>query len=50
MQTIFLSAEDIRAIVRHVGLDELMDTLIARLTEACVEFDPSSHRIPVRDG
>jgi ornithine cyclodeaminase/alanine dehydrogenase-like protein (mu-crystallin family) len=50
MKTLVLSAEDIRRIVSHVGLDALMDTMIARLTQAFSSFD--SHKVftPARHG
>ncbi|MGD1898926.1 MAG: ornithine cyclodeaminase family protein [Phormidesmis sp.] len=50
LRTKVLSDEDIRQIVEHVGLDVLMDEMIARLTEAFAQFDPSETVVPVRTG
>ena len=48
--TLVLSSSDVQQIVRHVGLDELMDTLIARLISAFRNFSPANTRIPARSG
>ncbi|MEO1125626.1 MAG: ornithine cyclodeaminase family protein [Cyanobacteria bacterium J06639_16] len=50
LQTRVLSVEDIRSIIEYVGLDALMDEMIARLTEAFECFDPSETVVPVRTG
>ena len=49
-ETLILSCADVQQIVRHYGLDHLMDTLIARLEQAMREFDPLETVIPVRSG
>jgi L-lysine cyclodeaminase len=41
---------DMGHIVHHVGLNELMDVLISRLTAAVQAFDPEQTSIPVRSG
>lgn len=48
--TLVLSCQDVQQIVRHYGLDHLMDTLIERLEKAIRTFDPSTTVIPVRSG
>ncbi len=48
--TLVLSASDIAEIVRAVGIDDLMDTLISRMTTAFETFDPEQTVIPVRSG
>ena len=50
MNTTILSAEDIRAIVAHVGLDPLMDEVIAKFADACAIFDESEFAVPARTG
>lgn len=50
LQTLVLSVEDIRYIVEHVGLDALMDEMIARLVKAFEQFDPVQTVVPVRTG
>ena len=50
LQTRVLSVEDIRSIVAHVGLNALMDEMIARLAEAFEQFDPTETVVPVRTG
>ena len=50
LQTRVLSVEEIRQIVVHVGLDALMDEMIARLTAAFEQFDPAETMVPVRTG
>ncbi len=50
MDTLILSAADIRAIAQHVGLDALMDEMIRRLTQALREYDPAATIVPVRGG
>ncbi len=50
METLLLAQDDIRDLVRAVGLDALMDLMIARLTEAFATFDPEHLIIPKRNG
>ena len=50
MRTNVFTVADIRTIVRDVGIDGLMDEVIARLTEVCKDFDPDAYAIPVRGG
>ncbi|MBE9066942.1 ornithine cyclodeaminase family protein [Leptolyngbya cf. ectocarpi LEGE 11479] len=50
LQTLVLSVEDTRHIVEHVGLDALMDEMIARLIQAFEQFDPAQTVVPVRTG
>lgn len=50
LQTRVLSVDDIRTIVTQVGLDALMDEMIARLTQAFATFDPATTIVPVRTG
>lgn len=52
METLLLTGHDIRRILLHVGLDSLMDEMIARLTSALEAFDPERGDtvIPVRQG
>lgn len=50
LQTRVLSVADMRSIIAHVGLDTLMDEMIARLTEAFERFDPTETVVPVRTG
>ncbi|WP_264323668.1 ornithine cyclodeaminase family protein [Romeriopsis navalis] len=50
LQTRVLCVEDIRGIVHSVGLDTLMDEMIARLTQAFEQFDPTETIVPVRTG
>ena len=50
MKTWVYSADDIRNIVRYVGLDQLMDNAIAALTTACHQFDSKIATVPARSG
>ena len=50
MKTIVLSQLDIQTIVLEIGVDRLMDELIASLDEAFRSFDPRQTSVPVRDG
>ncbi|MEM7065589.1 MAG: ornithine cyclodeaminase family protein [Cyanobacteria bacterium P01_B01_bin.77] len=50
LQTLVLSVEDTRHIVEYVGLDALMDEMIARLIKAFEQFDPTQTIVPVRTG
>jgi ornithine cyclodeaminase/alanine dehydrogenase-like protein (mu-crystallin family) len=49
-KTLVFSREDIHSIVKHVGLDQIMDELIERLEVAIQTFDPSNIHIPIRSG
>ncbi len=50
MKTLILTSSDIRQIVQYVGVDRLMDEMIARLQTALEEYDPQQTIIPVRSG
>ncbi|MEL6262531.1 MAG: ornithine cyclodeaminase family protein [Cyanobacteria bacterium J06623_5] len=50
LETRVLSVEDIRQIAIHVGLDALMDEMIARLTTSFERYDPAETVVPVRSG
>ncbi|MGD1805294.1 ornithine cyclodeaminase family protein [Dapis sp. BLCC M126] len=50
METLILSVNDIRKIVQKVGLDMLMDEMIARLIKTFQTFDPNKTIIPPREG
>ncbi|MEM6287616.1 MAG: ornithine cyclodeaminase family protein [Bacteroidota bacterium] len=50
MDTLLLTGDDVHQIARRVGLDALMDALIARLTEAFEAYDAATTHIPERDG
>ena len=50
MKTTILSADDLRYIVNRIGLDELMDETIHRLTEAFDDYHPGETVIPARGG
>ena len=49
-KTLILSSDDVRQIVRHYGLDELMDALIERMASTMKNFDPERVQIPARSG
>ncbi|MBL4709771.1 MAG: ornithine cyclodeaminase family protein [Flavobacteriales bacterium] len=49
-KTLVFSREDIHEIVKHVGLNQIMDELIHRLEIAIKSFDPSTIHIPIRSG
>ncbi|MFK7808934.1 MAG: ornithine cyclodeaminase family protein [Saprospiraceae bacterium] len=49
-QTLILSAADIEEIVRAVGINDLMDILIDRMTTAFENFDAGKTIIPTRSG
>ena len=48
--TRIITAKDISRIVASVGLDALMDDMIARLITACEEHDPETMPVRERDG
>ncbi len=50
MKTLILSVQDIAEIVQQVGVDTLMDTVIAGVHEASASFSECSHSVPVRAG
>ncbi len=50
MDTIVLSIEDTRSVVRHVGLDALMDEIIEGLCQAIEAYDPEDLITFDRDG
>ena len=50
METLLLTISDTRAIVQEVGLNTLMDAMIARLTHAFETFSPAKSIVPMREG
>ena len=50
MKTTIYSLEDVRTIVQHIGLDRIMDEVIAALFECCENYDPATDVIPIREG
>ena len=50
MNTTILSVEDVRTVIRHVGLDALMDETIDGIVDACREFDHNKFEVPIRQG
>jgi ornithine cyclodeaminase/alanine dehydrogenase-like protein (mu-crystallin family) len=50
METIIVSANDIRLIVQQMGIDALMDEMIQRLTGAFLTYEPNDTIIPARAG
>ena len=50
MTTLVFATDDMREIVRQVGIDRLMDELIDGLTTTLRNFNADRIRIPVRDG
>jgi len=50
VRSLVLATEDIRVIMREVGLDRLMDEIIAGLERALEAFTPENDRIPIREG
>lgn len=50
LTTLLLGADDLVALLRRVGRDELMDLLIARLRDRFREHDPASVQARDRDG
>jgi ornithine cyclodeaminase len=50
MNTIVISASDIRCIVADIGIDAVMDEMIKRLDKAIREFEPSVTVSRARDG
>lgn len=49
-KTLVLTASDIETIVLETGLNKIMDTLIRRLSDAFLNFDPNKTIIPIRSG
>ncbi|MEZ5225678.1 MAG: hypothetical protein R2710_03115 [Acidimicrobiales bacterium] len=50
METLILTAADLRLMVERVGLDELLDLMIARLRQRFAEHDPALTEVRTRDG
>ncbi len=50
VRSLVLAIEDIRVIICEVGLDRLMDEVIAGLERALEAFTPKIDRIPIRGG
>lgn len=50
MKTTILSADDLRQIVKRVGIDTLMDETIQRLNSTFAGYDPGETLIPTRGG
>ncbi len=50
MNTKIILNDDVYKIVRHVGLDAVMDEMISDLTAAMIGFDHEKYTIPVRQG
>ncbi len=50
METTIYTVEDLRRIVREVGLDRIMDDTIDALTRICLDFDPDATITPARAG
>ncbi|HUF09115.1 MAG TPA: ornithine cyclodeaminase family protein [Rhodothermales bacterium] len=50
IETLLLSGDDVRCLVRRTGLDETMDVLIGRLRRAFMDYDTDAVTVPVRDG
>lgn len=49
-KTLVLPQNDIERIVRHFGINKVMDDLIQRLTDAIGQLDPDQTIIPIRSG
>jgi len=49
-KTLILSSLDIQLIIKEVGIDKLMDELIANTYQAFLDFDSEQRIIPIRDG
>ncbi len=50
MKTTVISADDLRKIVHKIGLDQLMDMVIDRLTSSIIRLENKQTIIPVRSG
>ncbi len=50
MQSLILERSDLEALLQEVGVDGLMDRLIAQLRKAILEWDEQTTRIQPRDG
>ncbi|MFK7959645.1 MAG: ornithine cyclodeaminase family protein [Phycisphaerales bacterium] len=50
MKTLLVTHHDLRQLVASIGIDALMDEMIARLTDALVNFDAAETDIPIRTG
>lgn len=49
-ETLILSQNDVQLIVSKYGLNNLMDQLISRLSDAIKNYDPQNTVIPIRSG
>ena len=49
-QTFILSGQDCKQIIRHYGINDFMDKLIAEIDKAIKIYNPENTIIPVRDG
>jgi ornithine cyclodeaminase/alanine dehydrogenase-like protein (mu-crystallin family) len=50
LKTTIYSLEDVQTIVRRIGLDRIMDEVIAALFDCCKAYDPATAAVPVREG
>jgi len=50
MNTTILSVDDVRTVIRHVGLNALMDETIDGIVDACREFEHNKFEVPIRQG
>lgn len=50
MESLILGSSDIIRVVRHVGLDRLMDEAIDAIEHVCMHYDPVRHQVPARAG
>ena len=50
MKTLILSINDLRDIINEIGLNSLMDELIARMEQAIFDFELDKTIVPARDG
>jgi L-lysine cyclodeaminase len=49
-KTLIISSDDIHSILRHFGIDQVMDRMIQRLQKAMENYSPEATSIPVRSG
>ena len=50
IETQIFATDDVREIVRHVGIDRLMDAIIESLASTLETFDDEHYQVPARDG
>lgn len=50
MKTTIFSANDVRQIIAHLGIDRVMDEAIEALNNAFLEYQDVNYKTPVRDG